>query len=83
MKMLRPPLAKFLGTTAITLFITGLVFRFAVYSHMYIAPDSAYGISDFIEFLLGIALIAVLVLALIAAVALTIRGPRENRIAAA
>jgi len=83
MNLLRPQLAKFLGTSAATMLLVVVVFRFAVYRHMYIAPGDPYGISDVIEFLLGIALMVVLAISCVVALVLAIRGPRENRIAAA
>lgn len=83
MKLLHPNLAKVLGISAALTLLVGLVFRFAVYRHMYIGPGSAYGISDVIEFFLGVALMVVLGTSLVAALAMAIRGPRENRVAAA
>jgi hypothetical protein len=82
MSFLRPRLAKFLGASAITALVVVLVFRFAVYRHMYIAPGDPYGISDIVELLLGLGLMFVLGISLIAAIALAVRGPRGNRIAA-
>jgi len=83
MNLLRPQLAKFLGISAATMLLVGVVFRFAVYRHMYIAPGDPYGISDVIEFILGIGLMVILSVSALAALVLAIRGPRENRIAAA
>jgi lysylphosphatidylglycerol synthetase-like protein (DUF2156 family) len=83
MNLLRPQLAKVLGISATAMLLVVVVYRFAVYRHMYIAPGDPYGISDVIEFLLGIALMAVLCVSLVAALVLAIRGPRDNRIAAA
>lgn len=83
MNLLRPQLAKFLGISAATMLLVGVVFRFAVYRHMYIAPGDPYGISDVIEFILGIGLMVILSVSALAALVLVIRGPRENRIAAA
>ena len=83
MQILRPRLASVLGTVSATMLVVVLLFRFAVYRHMYIGPNDPYGISDIIEFFLGLVLLAVLVASVLAAIALAIRGPRENRIAGA
>ncbi|MFT4174565.1 MAG: hypothetical protein QM639_18510, partial [Rhodocyclaceae bacterium] len=82
MNFLRPRLAKFLGISTVATLGVFLVFRFAVYRHMYIAPNEPYGISDVIELLLGLGLVVVLGASLIAAIALAVCGPRENRVAA-
>lgn len=50
---------------------------------MYKAPNDPYGISDIIEFGLGVTLMGAIAVSLLGAVALAIRGPRDNRIAAA
>lgn len=36
-------IAKRFGIASVSLFAAGLLFRFAVYRHMYIAPDAPYG----------------------------------------
>jgi hypothetical protein len=82
MSFLNPRLAKILGSSAIAMLLVVLVFRFAVYRHMYIAPGDPYGISDIIELLLGLGLMGALGVSFVAAIALAIRGPRDNRIAA-
>ncbi|HCE94344.1 MAG: hypothetical protein A2Z90_11115 [Burkholderiales bacterium GWA2_64_37] len=82
MSFLHPRLAKVLSASSITALVVVLVFRFAVYRHMYIAPGDPYGISDIVELLLGLGLMCVLGISLIAAIALAVRGPKENRIAA-
>jgi hypothetical protein len=82
MSFLHPRLAKVLSALAITGLVVVLLFRFAVYRHMYIAPGDPYGISDVIELLLGLGLMFVLGVSFIAAIALAVRGPKENRIAA-
>ena len=82
MSFLHPRLAKVLSASSITGLVVVLVFRFAVYRHMYIAPGDPYGISDIVELLLGLGLMCVLGISLIAAIALAVRGPKENRIAA-
>jgi hypothetical protein len=79
----RPALAKWLGGATLALFAFGLFFRFAVYRHMYIGPEDPYGISDVIEFLLGCVLLAALAVSVLGAVALAVKGPRKNRVAAA
>ncbi len=83
MNFLRPSLAKFFGIASSALLVVGLLFRFAVYRHMYKAPGDPYGISDLIEFGLGIALLASLAASMLVVIALAVRGPRENRVAAA
>ena len=82
MSLLQPRLAKLLSAAAITALVVMLAFRFAVYRHMYIAPGDPYGISDIVEFLLGLGLMFVLGISVIAAIALAVRGPKDNRIAA-
>jgi len=78
---IRPRLAKILGTTTVALLVVMLLFRFAIYRHMYIAPDAPYGISDVIEFVIGCALAFSFVVSVLGAIFLLARGPRENRIA--
>ncbi len=82
MNFLRPRLAKLLGISTIAALGVFLLFRFAVHRHMYIAPNEPHGISDVIELLLGLGLMCVLGTPLVAALALAVRGPRENRVAA-
>lgn len=77
-----PRLAKYLGVISGGLFAAGLLFRFAIYRHMYIAPDAPFGISDVIVAVLGFALIGALALASVIAIAMLARGPRQNRVAA-
>ena len=78
----RPQLAKFLGGVMLASLLAMLLFRFAIYRHMYIAPGDPYGISDFIEFGLACTLALSFVIAVIGAIVLVTKGPRENRIAA-
>jgi hypothetical protein len=75
--------AKSLGVASLGLFAAGLVFRFAIYRHMYLASGDPYGISDIIEFLLGWALIVVLGASVSVALVLGVKGPRSNRVGAA
>lgn len=82
MSCLNQRLAKILGSSAIAMLLVVLVFRFAVYRHMYIAPGDPHGISDIIVLLLGLGLMGVLGVSFVAAIALAVRGPRDNRIAA-
>jgi hypothetical protein len=81
--LLRPQLAKQLAAASAALFLVGLVFRFGVYGHMYIAPDAPFGISDLIEAVLGFLLLGVVGLSVLSAIAMLARGPRENRVAGA
>lgn len=83
MQILRPRLASVLGTLSSAVFVVVLLFRFAVYRHMYIGPNDPHGISDIIEFFLGLVLLAILVASVLAAIVLAICGPKENRIAGA
>jgi len=83
MKLLRPLLVKILALASVGLFLVGLVFRFAIYRHMYIAPDAPFGISDLIEAGLGFLLLGALGLSVVVAIAMLTRGPHENRVAAA
>lgn len=79
---LRPRLAKILGGTTVALLLLMLLFRFAIYRHMYKAPNDPYGISDVIEFLLGCVLALSVVVSVLGAITLLVKGPRENRVAA-
>lgn len=72
-----------LGAASLALFFAGLLFRFAVYRHMYIAPGDPYGISDIIEFFLGWALLITLAVAAVTGFVLLVKGPQANRVAAA
>lgn len=82
MQLLQPNLAKILAAAAVITLAVGLLFRFAIYRHLYIGPNDPYGISDIIELLLGLVLLTVLAVSALAAVALVLRGPCENRVAA-
>lgn len=76
-------IAKLFGAASMLFFFAVLFFRFAVYRHMYLAPDEPYGLSDIVEFLLGSALMLVVGASALFALVLAVRGPRENRVAAA
>lgn len=58
-------------------------FRAFVYADMYIAPDAPYGISDIIELVLGVVLLALGAVAVVTALTLMARGPKSNRVAGA
>ncbi len=58
-------------------------FRAFVYADMYIAPDAPYGISDVIELVLGVVLLALGAVAVVIALTLMARGPKSNRVAGA
>lgn len=60
MKWFQPKLAKTLGAITAAVLLSGLFFRFAIYRHMYIGPNDAYGVSDTIELLLDLGLEVVL-----------------------
>jgi multisubunit Na+/H+ antiporter MnhF subunit len=79
MKLIK--LTKVLGITSVSLFLMTLAFRFLIYRHLYIGPDSPYGISDVIEFLLGWLLIVMLIASFCVALILIIKGPKVNKIA--
>ncbi|WP_280151986.1 hypothetical protein [Piscinibacter sp. XHJ-5] len=64
------------------MFVVAICFRAFVYTHLYIAPNEPFGISDVIEALLGFVLLGVLGSSVLAGVVLAIRGPKSNRIAA-
>ena len=76
-------IARRLGIASVSLFATGLLFRFAVYGHMYLAPDAPYGVSDLVVFALGWALLLVLGATVLFALVLAIKGPKSNRVAGA
>lgn len=76
-------IARRLGIASVSLLATGLLFRFAVYRHMYIAPDAPYGASDLIELALGWALLLVLGVTGLFALALAVRGPKPSRVTGA
>lgn len=82
MQLLRPRLAKVLGSITVAVFLAGLVFRFAIYRHMHIGPNDPYGISDVIELLLGLLLLLALSVSAVGVIALAVRGPQDNRRAA-
>ena len=76
-------LARVLLISNVLVFVGGLLFRTAFYARIYIAPGEPYGLADIIEFLLSAALLALIGLSGLVALALAIRGPRADRIAAA
>lgn len=83
MTVLRPRLAKNLAFSCAALFLAGMFFRFAIYRHIHIAPDAPFGISDLVEAVLGLLLMAVLAVSALSSVAMLIHGPRENKVAGA
>lgn len=76
-------IARRFGIASVSLFVAGLLFRFAVYRHMYIEPGAPYGASDLVEFALGWALLLVLGATVLFALALAVKGPKANRVAGA
>jgi hypothetical protein len=72
-----------LGTASVILFAVGLLFRFALYRHMYIAPDAPFGVSDLVEFVLGWILILLVGVSVLFGLFLAVRGPKANRVAGA
>lgn len=64
-------------------FAVGLLFRFAVYRHMYIAPDAPFGASDLVEYVLGWLLIFMVCVSILFGLFLAVRGPKENRVVGA
>lgn len=75
--------SRWLSVSCLALFGFGLFFRAVLYSRIYIAPGDPYGLADIIEFGLGWLLIGLLAISVIVALVLAIKGPRNNRIAAA
>ncbi len=75
--------ATFLLASSSALFAFCVVFRALIYDRIYISPGEPTGISDVIELALGCLLLALLGISLVASLVLTVRGPRENRVAAA
>ena len=73
-------IAKRLGTACVIFFAVGLLFRFAVYRHMYIAPDAPFGVSDVVEFVLGWILILLVGASVLFGLFLAVRGPKANRV---
>jgi hypothetical protein len=76
-------IARRLGKASVILFAAGLLFRFALYRHMYIAPDAPYGASDLVEFVLGCILILLVSTSVLFGLFLAVSGPKENRVAGA
>ena len=74
--------SKHLAMSCVAMLTVVLAFRAFLYSRLYIAPGEPYGISDLIEFGLGIQLLAMLALAGASAIWLAVRGPRSNRFTA-
>jgi hypothetical protein len=73
-----PRSAKFLCIACVSALLLMVVFRFAIYRHMYIGPDDPYGLSDIIEFLLGWLLIGILGASALWACVLLLKAPRNN-----
>ena len=73
-------IAKHLGTACVIVFAVGLLFRFAVYRHMYIAPDAPFGVSDLVEYVLAWILILLIGASVLFGLFLAIRGPKANRV---
>ena len=76
-------IAKHLGTACVIVFAVGLLFRFAVYRHMYIAPDAPFGVSDLVEYVLAWILILLIGASVLFGLFLAIRGPKANRVGGA
>ena len=75
--------ARILGVATALLFALGIAFRATLYSRLYLAPGAPYGIADLIEFVLGWLLLGALAASAVAGLVLAVRGPTQNRWAAA
>jgi hypothetical protein len=75
-------IAKILSGSCILVLLSGLIFRGAIYSKIYIAPGDPYGLADIIEYGIGLLLTGLLAISSIVAIILAIKGPPKNRIAA-
>ena len=74
--------AKLLSLLCGVLLAVMLLFRAFGYSRLPIAPGDPTGISDLIELALGSALLVALAISACMALAIGIKGPRQNRVAA-
>ena len=72
-----------LGTVCFAWFAFMLAFRALIYADMYKAPDDPYGISDILEFLMGVVFVVFLSTSVITSIVLLFRGlPQTKKFAA-
>lgn len=67
------------GAITLSLFAFVLYFRAFIYAGMYIEPGAPYGISDIIEFLLGSVFLLLIVISVVLAVVLFIKGSVQSK----
>ena len=77
----RETVAKLLACVSLLLLAAMLGFRAFIYSRMYLAPGDPYGVSDLIEFALGLLLMLALAGSAVAAAWLAFVGRRERLVA--
>ncbi len=68
-----------LGGLCLAVFVFMLWFRAFVYPNMYLAPGDPYGISDIIEFLIFVVFLALLLVSVLAAFYLLLRGQSQSK----
>ena len=68
-----------LGFICLLVFVFALFFRATLYDDMYIAPNEPYGISDVIEFILGMALMVLMGMSVVVSIYLLIRGQAQSK----
>ena len=68
-----------LGIICFAWFSFMLVFRAFIYADMYKAPEDPYGISDILEFIMGVVFIALLALSVIISIVLMFFGKPQTK----
>ena len=68
-----------LGAVCLAWFVFMLYFRAFVYADMYKAPDDPYGISDILEFFMGLVFLVILLVNVLASIVLMFRGVKQTK----
>ena len=76
-------IARVLACLCLALFAFSLLFRWLLYAYIPVASGEPYGLADVIEFALGWLLIGGVSISVAVALILAVKGPQENRVAAA
>ena len=68
-----------LGAVCFAWFVFMLYFRAFVYADMYKAPDDPFGISDILEFFMGLVFLVIELVNVLASIVLMFRGVTQTR----
>ena len=72
-----------LGLTCGALYIFALIFRATIYPDIYISPTDPYGVADIMELFLFAILIFLMLVSVLVAIILLVKGERQSKKSAA